>query len=91
MLPFNIGHMSNLKELYLRNNEIRHIPVSMSKLSLSSFTAQNNPVLCQEEADQMTKIPEHSFPPLLELTARAVLRLGIAWQSDTLPSNLKSE
>ena len=62
------------------------------KLSHSSLcAAQNNSFVDERTAQEMCHTPTDSVPPLMELSARAVLNHGVAWDSVPLPICLRGE
>ena len=101
-LPTHIGNLKNLKELHLRNNNLRVFPFLIKSLNLYTFTgtyitlcnfssrylAQYNPVMKENQIIQLNYTPLASFPSLVELSARAVKLNKLNWQVGGIPQNL---
>uniref|UniRef100_A0A1X7VWK9 Disease resistance R13L4/SHOC-2-like LRR domain-containing protein n=1 Tax=Amphimedon queenslandica TaxID=400682 RepID=A0A1X7VWK9_AMPQE len=89
-LPVQIGNLVNLKELHVRKNKIRMFPMSMRSLTLYTFTAQENPIIKENQRVKLSDSPTDSFPSLLELSARAIIRTQInEWKNEgAVPTHL---
>lgn len=87
-LPHHIGDLQLLKELHVRNNCLKCFPASIQQLQLYTFTAQNNCLVDEQTAKTWHRNPSPLFPPLLELSARAVLRHKLSWEPGAIPQVL---
>ena len=53
--------------------------------------AQNNCFVDERTANEMCHTPKYPVPPLIEMSARAVINYDITWDSTSLPTFLKGD
>ena len=81
----------SIKDLSLYTFSGSHISSFLSVYfnHISSSSAQQNPTLKEKQLNHLSYSPSHDFPPLLEITAREVLKKGIAWRKGAIPLSLE--
>ncbi|XP_065832786.1 uncharacterized protein [Oscarella lobularis] len=91
-LPAQIGSLSKLRELHVKQNQLKLFPASLLRIKLYTFTVYQNPVLDESNVTELAQLvarPKHSFPPLVELAARAVSKWNIPHGPGTIPRELQ--
>nr|XP_006815797.1 PREDICTED: leucine-rich repeat-containing protein 69-like [Saccoglossus kowalevskii] len=91
-IPDQMGRLNQLKELHVRNNQIRYFPASLSYLQLYTFSANHNPLIEEWNIESILNLsvqPSQVIPPLSELSARCIVKNDVYWSKGDVPTALE--
>lgn len=87
-LPTDIGRLDKLTVLAVNHNNLKYLPGSIARMvSLAAFTFRKNQLY--RDRKLMARMERHSLPTLKELAARFLIRHGIDYEHENLPSSSK--